>query len=74
MTNQANLTIVVSKKDPTSIKTFEEAIREIDAGLENLKALTNSTNFTNADERQIYKDNITFLKQFYECAERVTLS
>jgi len=61
---------VISSRDPMMIETFEGAIAEIECSLSNLRRLAIATNFEDPAERQNYKDNISYLKRFYECAER----
>jgi len=60
----------ISSRDPMTIETFESAIAEIECSLSNLRRLALATNFDDPAERQNYKDNISYLKRFYECAER----
>ncbi len=65
---------VISQKPPTSIKTFVEAITEIESSLENLRTLILQTDFKNEIERQNVNDNVVYLKQFYERAERISIN
>lgn len=64
---------VVSPKDPSTLNTFAEVIAQIEMSLSNLKILATETNFDVPEERENYYNNITFLKRFYERAERIAL-
>jgi hypothetical protein len=72
MTNQV-FGLVISNKDLLSLTTFDEVIAEIKQSLSNLRTLAARTNFSNKEERQNYLNNVIYLKQFYERAERILL-
>jgi len=65
--------MAISTKTPLSLLTFDAAITEIECGLLNLRILTLNTDFTDSDARQNFGDNVTYLKQFYERAERIVI-
>lgn len=62
---------VISVKDPMLIVTFEQVIAEIECSLSNLRYLALSTDFSKSEQRQCYHDNVSYLKRFYERAERI---
>lgn len=64
---------VVSQTDPSTLNTFAEVIAQIEISLSNLKILASETDFSVPDHRENYYNNITFLKRFYERAERLAL-
>lgn len=66
--------IVTSPKDPLDVKTFEEAVAEIESSLFNLRYLTAETDFDNEQGKTRFRDNIVSLKRFYERAERIALN
>ena len=68
-----NDSLVVSAKDPLDINNFDVAIAEIEASLYNLRFLAVETNFGDAAQRDRFRNNIIFLKRFYERAERIAL-
>lgn len=63
--------IVISNKDPLGLETFDNVIAEIEASLFNLRVLSLDTDFDNVEARQNFANNISYLKRFYERAERI---
>lgn len=66
--------LVISNRDPATIRDFYEVLHEIESSLINLRTLAKSTNFSNKEERKYYKDNVAYLKLFYERAESLALA
>ena len=64
---------VVSIKDPMSLNTLDEVVAEIKISLLNLKDLAKTIDFSITEQREKYYNNFTFLKRFYERAERIVL-
>jgi hypothetical protein len=65
--------MVISNRDPMMINSFEEVIAEIEKSLLNMRILALNTDFDVKEQRDNYYNNITYLKRFYERAERLVV-
>ena len=66
--------IVISNRDPWTLETFDEVISCIVVSLYNLKYLAGQTDFSVFEQRKRFRDNLEYIRRFYERAERLSIA
>ena len=65
--------IVISSRDPWTLQSFEEVISCIEVSLYNLKFLSVNTDFSIPEQRKRFRDNLEYIRRFYERAEKMAI-
>jgi len=65
---------VISNVSPATLTRYEDVLVEIHKSLVNLRELAKVTDFDNANQKDNYRQNVAYLKQFYARAERLLIN